>query len=277
MARHAEWSEELRQELLAPLEEYEEFLPKGGKRGTEGPMQAFLYIGTEGVMRRLDETVGPGGWGFEVREVQRADYPGVVVHGTLTILGASRSDFGEAAGDGELYKSAMSDALKRTARMFGVGRYAWTSRGTRGVYGNGRWTQPPAYGARERGQALRLAGWTGAVSGTASPQKAFKPLAPEAAPAAAPEAAAEVFDQAVQESESPFVPEAAPGSVRKPPGKSIWSAPRGDADASSPAHPVAADATDACSVCGKALLRGQVAISQHKYGGLFCTQHQPKK
>jgi hypothetical protein len=83
-------------------------------------MVAFVDART--VMERLD-AVCPGEWAFDVKL-----FPGTppTARGRLTVLGLTRSDVGEA-GEGEAgtLKAAASDALKRCAVHFGVGRYLY--------------------------------------------------------------------------------------------------------------------------------------------------------
>lgn len=91
---------------------------------TPDRQQALMvaYIDARTVMERLDE-VCPGQWSFQVKL-----YPGspVVARGKLTIAGVTRSDVGES-GEGEAAgaKAATSDAFKRCAVHFGVGRYLY--------------------------------------------------------------------------------------------------------------------------------------------------------
>ena len=90
---------------------------------TRAMMMAF--VDARAVMDRLDNTC-PDDWSFDAVEVPGAKAP--TVRGTLTILGVSRTDFGE--GDpttdaGNSYKAASSDALKRCAVHFGIGRYLY--------------------------------------------------------------------------------------------------------------------------------------------------------
>lgn len=73
-------------------------------------------------MERLD-AVCPNDWTFDVDLVPGAS---LVVKGQLTVAGLTRCDLGEA-GDGEAAspKGAASDALKRCAVHFGIGRYLY--------------------------------------------------------------------------------------------------------------------------------------------------------
>jgi hypothetical protein len=96
---------------LFPLEQHE-FNPRG-----------FVYVSEQAICARL-EAVDPS-WHWDIKSVQVRDNVAVVV-GTLTIKGVTREGVGmdkiqENAGEAE--KSAATDALKRAARLFGVGRY----------------------------------------------------------------------------------------------------------------------------------------------------------
>ena len=85
----------------------------------------FTYADARAVAQRLDDVLGITGWQFEVKV---ADPARSVVHGTLiaVIEGTTtiRQDFGypNSAQDDEPLKSAASDALRRCAAQFGVGR-----------------------------------------------------------------------------------------------------------------------------------------------------------
>jgi hypothetical protein len=87
--------------------------------------QVVAYVDARTVLDRLDETVGPTGWSdsYEVL-TNGTDSEGrrlVEVKCTLTVLGVSKEDVGE----GDSLKAAFSDALKRAAVKFGVGRYLY--------------------------------------------------------------------------------------------------------------------------------------------------------
>ena len=83
------------------------------------------YIDARAVMDRLD-AICPEAWSFEVQPIESAKVPTMI--GTLTVLGVSRSDVGEgdpSSEAGNSYKAAASDALKRCAVHFGIGRYLY--------------------------------------------------------------------------------------------------------------------------------------------------------
>jgi hypothetical protein len=88
---------------------------------------AVPYIDARDVMGRLNEVLGIGGWQDEYEVL-----PGGSVVCTLTVhldgRSVSRSDVGspsEQPDAGDKLKAAFSDALKRAAVKFGVGRYLY--------------------------------------------------------------------------------------------------------------------------------------------------------
>jgi len=87
--------------------------------------QVVAYVDARTVLDRLDEVVGPTGWSdtYEVL-TNGTDADGrrlVEVKCSLTVLGVSKEDVGE----GDSLKAAFSDALKRAAVKFGIGRYLY--------------------------------------------------------------------------------------------------------------------------------------------------------
>jgi hypothetical protein len=101
-------------------------------------VQGLPYIHEEVVNQRLDQ-VDPS-WSFIVKSIVTranageggADVATVTVHASLIVKGVARDGVGMAvvqktkAGNSEANeaeKSATTDALKRCARMFGIGRY----------------------------------------------------------------------------------------------------------------------------------------------------------
>ncbi|GAA3995374.1 single-stranded DNA-binding protein DdrA [Deinococcus rubellus] len=81
----------------------------------------LAHIDARAVQDRLD-TVCPDDWHFEMEIVTGAARP--TVKGRLVILGVVREDIGEA-GEPGTFKAAASDALKRCAVQFGIGRYLY--------------------------------------------------------------------------------------------------------------------------------------------------------
>lgn len=83
----------------------------------------LAYVDARAVQDRLD-AICPDSWSFELTVIEGAASP--TVKGRLTVLGVVREDIGEA-GEGErgTLKAAASDALKRCAVQFGIGRYLY--------------------------------------------------------------------------------------------------------------------------------------------------------
>jgi len=86
-----------------------------------GKALAFAYVDARTILDRLDEVVGTENWQDEYQVIS----PNQVIC-KLTINGVTKSDAGEAgSSEKEPLKSAVSDALKRAAVKFGVGRYLY--------------------------------------------------------------------------------------------------------------------------------------------------------
>lgn len=110
--------------LAAPFApECVEWRPQG-KTGPGKRVRLLPYIDARAVQDRLDEVVGMEGWSFDWQplvieggEVRRAK-------GTLTIHGVSKSDVGTESA-WEPTKGCISDALKRSAVLFRIGRYLY--------------------------------------------------------------------------------------------------------------------------------------------------------
>ena len=88
-----------------------------------------FYIDARDVMDRLDKVVGPGNWSTVYKPlITEPKY--WAVECTLTIEGIAKSDVGDGdASEKETKvpaKDAYSDALKRAAVQFGVGRYLYS-------------------------------------------------------------------------------------------------------------------------------------------------------
>lgn len=83
----------------------------------------FSYVDARAVMQRLDDVMTPGGWDFTSAVIPGTD----IVKGTLTVGGVVREDYGypNSENDDEPIKAASSDALKRCAVMFGIGRHLY--------------------------------------------------------------------------------------------------------------------------------------------------------
>lgn len=83
------------------------------------------YIDARNVADRLDSVCGPDGWSFDWQPVVTTSSAVMAAKGTLTIAGISKSDVGDA-GQTEPTKASVSDALKRSAVLWGIGRYLYS-------------------------------------------------------------------------------------------------------------------------------------------------------
>lgn len=134
----AQWAD-LAARLQAPFAAHE-VKQKKGRGGKQ-----LSYIDARAVAARLDAVVGPGNWAFnwEPMVIQRpergvvydkdgtkhpAPEPEVdavcVAKGILTIYGVSKADIGYA-GPIEPNKASISNALRRCAALWGIGRYLY--------------------------------------------------------------------------------------------------------------------------------------------------------
>ena len=110
--------------LAAPFPpECVEWRPQG-KTAPNKRVQLLPYIDARAVQDRLDDVVGVGGWSFELEPLVVSGGELMVARGRLTILGVTRDDVG-AASAWEPSKGCASDALKRAAVQFGIGRYLY--------------------------------------------------------------------------------------------------------------------------------------------------------
>jgi hypothetical protein len=150
-----EFTREIMDALGAPFPEDEiEFLPRAT---SGGKALGLAYIDARSVMRRLDAVVGPGNWSFDF-DVLAPD--GKMVKGRLTVLGVTKCDAGEANQEDELLKSAVSDALKRCAVHFGIGRYLYYLPRVWAPFDNQRrqFVEPPRLAPAAVARALEICG-----------------------------------------------------------------------------------------------------------------------
>jgi hypothetical protein len=111
--------------LRAPFPaESVEWRPQG-KTGVGGKrVQLVAYVDARCIQERLDAVVGVGGWSFALTPLAVEGGELRVALGTLTVHGVSKSDVGTAS-QWEASKGCASDALKRAAVQFGIGRYLY--------------------------------------------------------------------------------------------------------------------------------------------------------
>ncbi len=118
-------SEGLDQEILAALQA--PFDPSEEKQREGRGRVVFTYIDARAVMDRLDEVVGPANWAHTFKKVADEGY---AVECALTVFGVTKADCGQADAEDEPWKAAYSDAFKRAAVHFGVGRYLYAKKPT---------------------------------------------------------------------------------------------------------------------------------------------------
>jgi len=114
-------TKEIKEKLTSRFDESEiKFKPAAIR---DGQALALPYVDARTILDRLDDAIGSENWYDEYEVIS----PSQVIC-KLTIHGTTKSDAGEASGeDREPLKSAISDALKRAAVKFGVGRYLYKS------------------------------------------------------------------------------------------------------------------------------------------------------
>ena len=124
--------DEIKRQLAAPFHAY--YVGWKAQATTRDKTRALAvpYVDARTVMDRLDQAAGPENWSDSYRLVSAGDGE-FAVECTLTLFGVSKADVGTAdeRSNGSsnhrlaapVAKSAYSDALKRAAVRWGVGRY----------------------------------------------------------------------------------------------------------------------------------------------------------
>lgn len=118
-----DWAD-IGRKFRAPFDPQEVDFRVQGKPNAQGRAQVVTYIDARTVQDRLDDVVGPGAWSFEWEPVVVANGDVQAAKGTLTVHGVRKSDIGTASTF-EASKGAVSDAVKRAAVHFGIGRYLY--------------------------------------------------------------------------------------------------------------------------------------------------------
>ena len=125
MSDRAEWDwETITRRLCAPFDPQDvDFRPQGNPEPNK-KCQVVCYVEARAVADRLDEVVSAGGWSFDYTPLLIEKGEIQLAKGTLTIHGVSKSDVGDASSFAAS-KGCVSDALKRCAVLWGVGRYLY--------------------------------------------------------------------------------------------------------------------------------------------------------
>jgi hypothetical protein len=120
----ADWAR-IGQELASPFAPEQVAWRVQGKANAGQRAQVVAYISARDVAERLDNVVGCGSWSFDWQPLH-VDAAGEVqtARGVLSIHGVSKADVGTGSNF-EASKGCVSDALKRCAVLWGVGRYLY--------------------------------------------------------------------------------------------------------------------------------------------------------
>lgn len=237
MPRQEDW-ESIGNEFLKPFANSEiAFLPKAGRM--------LAHIDARAVMRRLDQVVGQEGWTWDFDPV--ITEPGkVIIKGKLTVLGITKADAGEADGDGELLKFAVSDALKRCAVHFGIGRFLYELGPVAVPQDPRARMHGPLISPEQLADAALAAGWLGDRDALITELRGDRQPARGPTEGAPVDPRREVADPRHQ-NPAPAAPTEtgeASGTICSQPG------------------------------CGRALTQGQAQVSQRSFGALLCPAHQ---
>ena len=142
-----------------------DFRPQGKPSGN-GKVQAVCYIDARTVADRLDDVVGPGAWEFTYEPLVTANGQVQIAKGRLSIHGVVKEDVGEASNF-DPSKGCVSDALKRAAVLWGIGRY---------LYGiGGEWVTADQYGRISNDDVKRLRAKLPTPNGKTAPNRAPQP------------------------------------------------------------------------------------------------------
>ena len=163
--------------LRAPFDPADvDFRPQGNPNGN-GKAQAVCYIDARAVADRLDDVVGPGAWSFTYEPLVIDKGQIQIAKGRLTIHGVTKEDVGEASNF-DASKGCVSDALKRAAVLWGIGRYLYDV--------GGEWVTLDQYKRISREDVQRLRGKLPTPNGKTPPHRTPQPhtaAQPQHAPA----------------------------------------------------------------------------------------------
>ncbi len=104
---------------------------RSGKSGEKFWAMALAYLTNRAIMSRLDSVVGPGGWKNEFKEWKVGENAGVICGISIRIDRPGEASEWVTKWDGaentdiESVKGGLSDAMKRCAVQWGIGRYLY--------------------------------------------------------------------------------------------------------------------------------------------------------
>lgn len=213
MSEQIDWSD-IGRKFRAPFDPQDvDFRPQTQGKGASGKAQAVCYVSARVVMDRLDEVVGPGAWSFSYEPIVVANGQVQIAKGRLTVHGVTKEDAGEA-NNFDPSKACVSDAIKRAAVMWGIGRYLYDI--------GGEWVTLNQYGQIAPEDLKRLRAKLPRPDGKPSQQPVTRPVAPTEP---APEVAHHVEDNRPVAAPATQAPASAPAGkynaladteVRKP-------------------------------------------------------------
>lgn len=182
-----------------PADDIELRYEKAGKISAGQSGAVLAYVTARAVQDRLDEVV-PGAWQFTYDVLSTGARDIEVVKGRIEVYGLVREDVGDAPNL-EKSKGAVSDAMKRAAVQWGIGRYLYKlPKASAKADGEGK--IPASFfesWAKAYNRRFGLAG----ESAPAAVEEEAAPVAPVAAPTApssrpvAPSPTARTVDQLV--------------------------------------------------------------------------------
>lgn len=159
------------EDLTAPFPENEVKWTISATKNKNTPQQMDLYtpyLNADSIRDRLDKVAGPGGWAVDYEAVGEQ-----AMICRLTIHGVSRADVGEPGDQArQPWKAAATDAIKRAAVNFGIGRYLHKV--------GGQWRKPDSAPPRPRQNPPQAA--TRPTTGTPNEPPAPTPTAGPEAP-----------------------------------------------------------------------------------------------
>ncbi len=115
------WTDEVVQALAAPFPEKDVSWVIVATKNKNKPDHTDLwapYLDADAIRGRLDQVCGPGGWAVDI---EAASPTSIICR--LAILGVTRADVGDGKDADQPLKAAATDAIKRAAINFGIGRY----------------------------------------------------------------------------------------------------------------------------------------------------------
>lgn len=108
-----------------PASDVEWRIGSSGKKASGEPWaQVLCYLTARAVMDRLDAVVGPQNWSTSYVTILDAARAPMGIECRLSLFGVVKADVGTVS-DIEPLKGAYSDALKRAAVQWGIGRYLY--------------------------------------------------------------------------------------------------------------------------------------------------------